>query len=118
MQPASQGGSCERGKVSTLWGPCHWLGNQSGEKWSLGESVATDLQQAGQRETSIDHPGHPPFTPWPEICVSWCVQCLSLKLGLQHTDSRKGLGLAAWRQPTVWSRLQPGVCTGGRPGWP
>lgn len=60
MQPASQGGSCERGKVSTLWGPCHWLGNQSGEKWSLEESVATDLQQAGQRETSIDHPGHPP----------------------------------------------------------
>ena len=98
--------------------PPHQLGDQPGQKGRFRgseESAAIGLQQAEQKETSTDGPGH--------LAAHSSLRCASvgvhsgwvLKLGFQRTDLGRGLGLAAWRRPKgagVWPGPQMGVCTG------
>lgn len=89
--------------------PLHQLGDQAEQTGNFRrseESAAAGLQQTGQRETSIDTPGHLPALPSPGHVYTAACGSQALKVGLQLTDPGSGLGLAAQRQPKgtgVWS---------------
>ena len=88
--------------------------DQRGEKGSfrsLEESAAACVQQEEHRETCTEGPVHLTAIPSLGPTSAGTHRGWVPKLGLQRTDLRRRLGLAAWRQPKgagVWSTAANG----------
>ena len=124
MGPAPLGGNCKRRKVPSPWEAPSPAGRSVGTKRELRRlrEEHSNGFVAGRTERD-QHRWSMPLGAFPSRrCMSAGVRGgWVLKLGLQRTDPRRGLGLAAWRQPEgaeVWYRLQPGCVHGQRLGPP
>ena len=109
-------GAVKEERVPHPGNPLHQLGDQAEQTGNFRgseESAAAGLQQTGQRETSIDTPGHLPALPSPRHMYAGTCGSQALKVGLQTTDPGRGLGLAMQREPKgtgVWSGHTGSVC--------
>ena len=78
--------------------PLHWQGDKLGQKGSfrgLKEKTAASFQQAKQRETGTEDLCYLTAVPSPRSMPASTCRGWVLKLGLQRTDLRRELWLAA-----------------------
>ena len=120
MGPAPLGGSCERRMLTSPWEPPSPAGRyaRSDRELQRLERRVWELAwgTAGYGETNTEGPDHVTTLPSPRCAPAGVHSDWVLKLGLQQTDPRRGLGLVARRQTKgsgVWSGPLLGVCACG-----